>query len=361
MATFKVPYQNLSYSIPDEGEVYRSGGAVWVIKDGKRYSVPMNVYVGQYGSDAFNRLPQYDSGQVVQAYGAIGKDLSRNYEVNDAAFFGTSQPTTNYGTLTQGVSSSNPNDYTLTSSNQGVIKGETPMSPLAQQAQPYASTPSYNNQGQFNGVNSGSSLSQIDSLAQNLVSSAVEGAIQNGKTINPNADLSLVDYTAFLSEAEKQISPYYKEKFAQVKDQLSRTLQNLGVELQTQEEKIQRGVEDTRLATNEALADRGLVFSSRFEDTQKKFADEQTRQLDEARRLAFNKAQDTLSGAESLIGTEGVKPLSTQVGGRSLSFSSTPLTGDLSYQQKEAELSRAKALAEDENTKRQYLRNLSFA
>jgi|GEM_PF-6156924 len=199
------------------------------------------------------------------------------------------------------------------------------------------------------------------------IESILETMIASGKTINPNLtieDLADLDPADFLRQAEIEVSDEYKGKFAQVKDELTRSLTNIGYDLTKTQESNKRITEQNLEAGTEEISGRGLAFSGQRETFIKDTSSALSRANESAREMAFRGAQTAGTSAESKIGTSNLSGLSTpQIDGqRGFSFSSEPLTGSLVSERSFAKESMAKQLELDERTRRAFASsNLSFA
>lgn len=204
------------------------------------------------------------------------------------------------------------------------------------------------------------------STVEQQINDVIGAVISSGKTINPGLtpeDLAAIDPAKFLSEAEKMIAPEYQQKFSVAKDSLSRTLSELGYDLGLKKTNIEKKVDYAKRTGIEDLAGRGLAFSSNREMFESDLNEEKDAALKDADVSAYRLAQDASTRAEGLLGTQGVQSLNPgQIGGRSLSFSSTPLVGSLNTDKAYTAESISKELANQEAQRRAYTtRNLSFS
>jgi len=170
----------------------------------------------------------------------------------------------------------------------------------------------------------------------------------------------LVDYKSLLDEAQKVVSPFYKQQLDFLKKDLETNLTDLGVDLTRVSGQITRQANRERKTGNEDMAERGLAFSS----NRKTFNDDLTVDTNDALAqkadIAFRSGRDLVTKAERVGGSNNLMSTALpQLGGRSLSFGGG-VTGDLEYEQKEKTDTLARLLASDENLRRQeaYNRNL---
>jgi peptidoglycan hydrolase-like protein with peptidoglycan-binding domain len=212
-------------------------------------------------------------------------------------------------------------------------------------------------------VNNTGNIQDVDKYINDIL----ESVIKSGKVINPNItqeDLDKIDPAVFLAQAENSIAPEYKEKFAVLKEGLSKSLSNIGYDLTKKEEAIGREATQTLDQGTEDLAGRGLAFSGAREKFVTDVDQAKSREIESARVAAERLAQENLSGVESKVGTEALKGfgINPAVGGRTLSFSGTPLTGSLVSERQYLKESMAKELERQERERRAYARgSLTFA
>lgn len=215
---------------------------------------------------------------------------------------------------------------------------------------------------QLTGNGTGSAASTVDQQINDVLGAV----ISSGQTINPGLtaeDLAAIDPAKFLEEAQKIIAPEYQQKFAVAKDSLTRTLSELGYDLNLKKENINENADRANRTGMEDLAGRGLAFSSNRETFESDLQDQRDSALTDADVSAYRLAQDAATKAEGLLGTSGVQALGTPaIGGRSLSFSSVPVVGSLNTDKAYTAESISKELANQEAQRRAYTtRNLSFS
>lgn len=132
MAEYKIPGQNLSYWLPDEGVAYRNapgtGSEGVTVRQGNTlYQLPMNQYQGDYWS-----LPALQSpGEMVKALQQLNPALYNdrgNFSpvINWNEFQQKLSQTTGNPSYTQGVSATNPNAPTITSSTGQNLTPQAP-------------------------------------------------------------------------------------------------------------------------------------------------------------------------------------------------------------------------------------------
>lgn len=212
-------------------------------------------------------------------------------------------------------------------------------------------------------TNTPQTQAEIEKAAYNLAETVVQGAIEKGKTLDPNVDYSLVDFTTFLDQAKTVVSPYYQSKISGLVDSFKQNMASLGADLSAFETKTTKEAELTKLAGEETLAGRGLAFSSGRETFTRQLGEQTQTTLEQARRRTAEAAQKGLTGLEQDIGTTGVRTAlgtTPSIGGRQLSFGTTPTTGEIPFMESESTINRARALASDENQRRAMAQNASI-
>lgn len=204
------------------------------------------------------------------------------------------------------------------------------------------------------------------SIRDTTIAAATDAAgaiVDSGHTLNPNLtpeDLALVDYTSFLEQAGKLVSPYYAQRFNLAKQTIETGLGRLNEDLTKKQGEIERTSEETKRTGQETLADRGLTFSGQRGRFDTQLRDQTSRQQEDALTTAQRSGQDLLNKGLEAYGSSTLSGLgNTSIGGRSLNFGSTPVIGSEEYQRTTDTNALARSLAADENTRRQYAYNLS--
>ena len=192
----------------------------------------------------------------------------------------------------------------------------------------------------------------------------------SGLTMNTNIDESafnMLSYKDLMSEAEGIVSPYYQERLKTTKSDLQLYADRLGTDLGLAESGILRESTEKRETGRETLADRGLAFSGKKEKFESDLTSETTRAIEEKRTLAFRNAQDALYKAENQVGSGNLGSINVSSPNYNASISERGgITGSDVYDRNSNTRDLARALASDENLRRQeaynsYVRSLSFA
>ena len=213
-------------------------------------------------------------------------------------------------------------------------------------------------------VDSGKSLG---SILDNL-DSIIESIISSGRIINPKLteeDLKDLDPAIFLQQAENSIAPEYLGKFSAIKDEFTRSLNNIGYDLNLKKNELQRVSRENLEIGTEDLAGRGLAFSGQRERFGEETEESLNRATEGARTLAFRTAQNLGSSAEGLVGTENVRGYlggQTLEGRQPFEFGSTPQVGSLVSERQHLKESMAKELERQARERKAFAnRSLAFA
>ena len=210
------------------------------------------------------------------------------------------------------------------------------------------------------------SIDDINAQIDKMVQDAVDLIIASGKTVNPNLtdkDLAELDPAVFITQAEASVADEYKQKFANVKSDLVRGFQNIGVDLGIQLAGIERETEQARLTGREELAGRGLTFSGRREKFETDVTEASQRAEDASRLISGREAIRIGNIGERSVGTERLRGLDFGVGGQTpFALSQEPQIGSLERERQFTIESLAKEEEKQERERRAFTtRNLSFA
>lgn len=212
------------------------------------------------------------------------------------------------------------------------------------------------------GVTSSGSVNAVDPH----INAIMDAVVASGYTINPALtpeQLAAIDPATFLAQAEASLTPYYKQKFQTTKEDLTRTLGELGYDLNLKQTDLTRTSKESTLTGDETLAGRGLAFSSTRSKFQTDTADQLSRDMSAAQTTATRSAQDASSKAEGLLGTAEFGTASLpSVGSYTPSSSySSPLVGSLQSERQYSIEAMGKELQTQDAINRAYAsRSLSF-
>lgn len=218
------------------------------------------------------------------------------------------------------------------------------------------------------------SIFDVPSSAASPVEKAAEdyakAVYSSGLGLNTNIDESkfnLLSYQDLMNEADKIVAPFFQERLKTVKNDLQLFADRIGIDLGKAEDSITRESNKSRLSGNEELAGRGLAFSGRKDTFESDLTSETNRAIEDKRTLAFRNAEDALYKAEGQVGSSGLSGISISSPNYSASISPRGgVTGSDVYESRANTRDLARALASDENLRRQeaynsYIRSLSFS
>ena len=143
-------------------------------------------------------------------------------------------------------------------------------------------------------------LNQIDQFIKKLLA--------RGETINPNVEISPDKLVEFMSQASREIDPYYQSQLKLAKDDLLRSLGYSQSQILEQEKNLEAQYGRTLQQEAEGFAEQGFAQSGRRLVSEERLAQDTQRQIDINRRnLSFGAGN--LAGAFAREwGTPGVAP-----------------------------------------------------
>lgn len=202
---------------------------------------------------------------------------------------------------------------------------------------------------------------------EDMVFDMLESVVASGNTINPNIteeDLAALDIENFIGEAEASVADEFKQKFANVKQDLVTFFERTDVDLAERVASIGREKDETQLAADESFSGRGTAVSSRRLDFDSKLVEQAGRATDQSRKLALRSAEDVGRTAERQVGTEALRGTGLpSIGGeQAFELSGTPIVGSLQREKQFTTESLARQLQLDESRRRAFTQsNLGFA
>ena len=139
--------------------------------------------------------------------------------------------------------------------------------------------------------------------------SILNKAIESGKVVNPNIEISPAQIQQFLTQATTELEPYYKERLGLLKNDLDVSMKRLT-------EDYAKGIERAKdpfkqeLATQaEGEAQSGTAFSSGRADREKRTVDVQQNKLEDFTTQATRNIQDTGLAYEKEAGSDLARSL----------------------------------------------------
>lgn len=320
---------------------------------GQGISIPSGS-TGYFGNETKSALSQWQSQQ-----GIAGDGIGTNWGPKSIAIASKVNSNIAPTPTIPGLAGGKPLNFGATSS---VNTSSNPPLFFGQTNPPPASSSSVN-------PNSSGSTTQgmSPSDMERAIDDALHAIIGSGYAINPGLtpeDIAAIDPAKFMDSAAATIAPEYQQKFSVASDALKRVLSNTQEDYTASTTKTNREADASLLSGTETIAGRGLAFSGAREKFIGDVGYERQLGLDEAAKTAQRTRQTALGTAEGLLGTSGVQNLgvNTNIGGRSLAFSSTPIVGSYNSEKAYTTESIAKQLASQEAQRRSYAtRQLSFA
>lgn len=245
--TYNVPGQNLSFQIPEEGEVFTDPNRQGIFKwqGNGVVSLGLNYHDGAYHDAQGNRidiginknaLPEYNVGDLVSVVTKMGGRYSQQapfVPTTDYTAFRPKPVSASGEVFTQGVSATNPHAATLTSSARGDISRPSPQ--YAQAGALPASAiyqPNENRNYYAQNVSARTLPAEISTppgsgvdptlaaFNQTMVNSpdvqtALESLLQQqeakGLVLNPSKEITSADIAEFLRMAENEVNPGFRE------------------------------------------------------------------------------------------------------------------------------------------------------
>lgn len=148
---------------------------------------------------------------------------------------------------------------------------------------------------------------------RNLVlqgSTSLQRAIEDGRVVNPNIEISPAQLREFYQQAETELDPHYAEVFASMRGDIDLSLARM---TEDYERTIRQSEDPFKKALEEqdnAEADQGTAFSSARADREQANIRNRTNALDDMFRGSERATQDLLRGFESRAGTDRARQLS---------------------------------------------------
>lgn len=182
-----------------------------------------------------------------------------------------------------------------------------------------------------------SEMTPRQEIASNIMD-VLEGIIASGQQISSTITDAEIDTLAasldlpkFLAQAELEIAPEYEQKYMLAKEDLSRTLSEIGEELGLQEAGIRREATEQLRTGRETLAGRGLALSGRRQRFERELEEEKQRQITQRQRQALQATGEAGRLAERRLGTEALQEFEVpQIAGRpAFQLEQQPIVGEL--------------------------------
>jgi hypothetical protein len=145
----------------------------------------------------------------------------------------------------------------------------------------------------------------LDTL-QGGVYEYLQGLLDKGLTVNPQIELDPSQIQAFLDQAQTELSPYYTQQIAAIKDDLTRSLDNMQKQYDLQKKGAETSLKNSLRTTQENAAEKGTIFSGARGLAEQNLKTEQQRQLDLAQLQNESNAGNVVRTAERSIGSSNL-------------------------------------------------------
>lgn len=130
-----------------------------------------------------------------------------------------------------------------------------------------------------------------------------------GKILNPAVALEPSVIQQFLTEAETELNPYYKEQVDAIKEDISKNIEYLSKQYEYNKEKSISEFKDTLAGTREQAAGAGTIFSGTRGRSEQEAAQAATRSLNFAGDTFASQMGDIYRSGEKLAGTRTISDL----------------------------------------------------
>lgn len=134
-------------------------------------------------------------------------------------------------------------------------------------------------------------------------------AIESGKVVNPNIELTPEVLKKFKDQAMTELDPVYKEKFSLLDNEFNTSISRLMDEYNKQMGRVDTTFKQTLGTQAEGEAASGTAFSSGRKQRQERTIDLQNQTLADTELAAQQAAQDTATAYEKLAGSDKLRTL----------------------------------------------------
>jgi hypothetical protein len=134
-------------------------------------------------------------------------------------------------------------------------------------------------------------------------------AIESGKVVNPNIELSPEILRKFKDQAIAELDPYYQEKFSLLDNEFNTSIDRLMADYNKNMGRVDTTFKQTLGTQAQSEAEQGTAFSSGRQDRQARTVDLQNQALTDTTTEAQRLAQDTATSYEKLAGSDKLRSL----------------------------------------------------
>lgn len=156
---------------------------------------------------------------------------------------------------------------------------------------------------------------QFDALPEDLqgiyvqTMGSLEKAIEAGKVVNPNIEITPAENRKLLQQAEKELEPYYQERLGFLRDDFETSITRLTEDAAKVAERRQGTFEQTLDAAAESEAQSGTAFSSGRQNRERRLVLDEQNSLDDLTTAATRAASDAAQGFERQAGSDALRSL----------------------------------------------------
>jgi len=146
---------------------------------------------------------------------------------------------------------------------------------------------------------------------QNKLADTYQKLLDRGLQIDPNVEITPEKAAEFLSQAEKEVEPYYSSQFKLAKENLLYQLGYSEDSLLRKEQEFEKNYSNSLRSLSNTMAERGMAYSGERGRQEQDLAQNAQTSLDEARRqLSYQAGLQTREFARQ-YGETGLKELGT--------------------------------------------------
>ena len=323
MATLKTAQGGTTY-FPDPGKPFRTGGGqggnVVMFSNGVVYSMPPAQYISSFGQTAYNGLEEYNIGNDAERAWQQLTGGNFQYATATPQTFQSSQaqPTN----LVQKIDPNNPNAVVTTNTATGervgpqnnpnpspgaysgpILQGQSAQDALYSQ-QPSIPSGGVSGGAVSNGAGGGgggiptTGDPQMDETLKAL-QTYLDDLQKRGQILNPDINLTPEKLAEFMSQAEREIHPFYASNLKLAKNSLLTSLGYSRDQLQQYEQDAEKKYGKSLRDLQESAAEQGFAQSGRRIEAERDLATETQQDITNKRRdLSFGASQDVGQFAE---------------------------------------------------------------
>jgi len=208
------------------------------------------------------------------------------------------------------------------SSNPAVVKPPAPVTPAPVAPPKVDPTNPFTGEGLPENFDKWDDTYQVGYLAG---VNAQTKAIEAGKVVNPNIELSPAVLKKFKDQAITELDPYYKEKFSLLDNEFNTSIGRLMEDYNKQMGRVDTGFKEKLGAQAGTEAEQGTAFSSGRQAREARTVELANQTLEDETVGVQRSAQDAATSYEKLAGTDRLKSLNIP-GLRSFTATNTGVT-----------------------------------